>query len=198
MLSKSERTKQFIVEKSAPIFNTKGYAATSMTDILKATGLTKGGVYGNFNSKDDIAVEAFDYSYSKIKEALLYKIKQEKTATGKLASILGFYHNFTITPAVEGGCPVLNTAIDSDDNIPFMKQRAAQALNEMLNSLTYIIQKGIDSTEFKPSINATHEAMLFYATIEGGIMMSKLTDKPDVLNNILKNLKEQIETRYKA
>ncbi|MBB6499155.1 TetR/AcrR family transcriptional regulator [Pedobacter cryoconitis] len=198
MLSKSDRTKQFIVEKSAPIFNTKGYAATSMTDILKATGLTKGGIYGNFNSKDDIAVEAFDYSYTKIKEALLYSIKQEKTATGKLISILEFYHNFTITPAVEGGCPVLNTAIDADDNIPFMKQRAAQALNEMLGSLTYIIQKGIDSAEFKLTINAAHEALLFYATIEGGIMMSKLTDKPDVLNNILKNLKEQIENRYKA
>lgn len=198
MLSKSDRTKQFIVEKSAPIFNTKGYAATSMTDILKATGLTKGGIYGNFNSKDDIAVEAFDYSYTKIKEALLYSIKQEKTAAGKLVSILKFYHNFTITPAVEGGCPVLNTAIDADDNIPFMKQRAALALNEMLGSLTYIIQKGIDSAEFKLTINAAHEALLFYATIEGGIMMSKLTDKPDVLNNILKNLKEQIESRYKA
>ncbi|RZK05397.1 MAG: TetR/AcrR family transcriptional regulator, partial [Flavobacterium sp.] len=45
-MSKSEQTKQFIIEKAAPIFNKKGFAGTSMNDILEATGLAKGGVYG--------------------------------------------------------------------------------------------------------------------------------------------------------
>ena len=78
MFLKSDLTRQFIIEKSAPIFNTKGYSATSMNDILQATGLTKGGVYGNFESKDQIAVEAFDLSIGKVKEGIRFKTKTEK------------------------------------------------------------------------------------------------------------------------
>src|SRR6187402_686740 len=96
MLSKADRTRQFIIEKAAPIFNAKGYAATSMNDILKATGLAKGGIYGNFNSKDEIAVEAFEYAYNQLKAALIQKIKPVSTASGQLLAILQFYKNYTV------------------------------------------------------------------------------------------------------
>jgi len=66
MFTKSDITRLAIIEKSAPIFNTKGYSATTMNDILLATGLTKGGVYGNFESKDQIAIEAFEHSIGKL------------------------------------------------------------------------------------------------------------------------------------
>lgn len=196
MLSKADKTRLFIIEKAAPIFNTKGYSATSMNDILTATGLAKGGIYGNFNSKDEIAVEAFEYAYTKLKEALRFKIKQAENATGKLLAILQFYRNYSTHPVTKGGCPLLNTAIDADDSIPFLKERAAAALKEMLGSLEYIIQKGIASGEFNKKLNATEEAILFFATMEGGIMMSKLADNPKILNNILDNLKEQVEKRF--
>lgn len=198
MLSKSDKTKQFIIEKSAPIFNTKGYAATSMSDILTATGLTKGGIYGNFESKDEIAVAAFEYAYTQLKQALHFKISQEKTAANKLLAILHFYRNYTIKPQLEGGCPLLNTAVDADDNIPFLKERAATALKELLGSLEYIIQTGIDTKEFYADLNASKEALLFFSIIEGGMMMSKVIDNPNILNNLLNHLKEQITSRYKT
>lgn len=197
MLSKADKTRQFIIEKAAPLFNTKGYSATSMNDILEATGLAKGGVYGNFTSKDEIAVEAFDYAYGKLKEALRFKIKQQETATGKLIAILQFYRNYSVKPVTEGGCPLQNTAIDSDDSIPFLKEKAAAALKEMLTSLEYIIQKGVQTGEFSKKINVAEEAILFFATIEGGLMMSKLSNNPKILNSLLDNLKEQVENRFK-
>ena len=48
MATKAEKTKEYIIATSAPIFNKQGYAGTSMSDITKATGLTKGVLYGNF------------------------------------------------------------------------------------------------------------------------------------------------------
>ncbi|MDI1257370.1 MAG: TetR/AcrR family transcriptional regulator [Flavobacterium sp.] len=196
MLSKADNTRQFIIEKAAPIFNTKGYAATSMNDILKATGLAKGGIYGNFKSKDEIAVEAFEYAYNQLKAALIQKIKPLPTASGQLLAILQFYKNYTIVPHIAGGCPLLNTAIDADDNIPFLKQKAAFALREMLGSLEFIIQKGINNGEFRNDLNAGKEAAIFFSIIEGGIMMSKVSDNPKILNDLLENLKEQIMKRY--
>ena len=48
MMTKAEKTKQYIIEKTAPVFNRKGFAGTSMNDIVEVTGLTKGSIYGNF------------------------------------------------------------------------------------------------------------------------------------------------------
>jgi TetR/AcrR family transcriptional regulator, transcriptional repressor for nem operon len=192
MLSKGDKTKQFIIEKSAPIFNRKGYAATSMADILQATGLAKGGIYGNFSSKDEIAIESFDYSYNKLKEDLRFKIRQQTTAVGKLTAILDFYRNYSVKPHIEGGCPLLNTAVDADDNIPFLKEKAKAALEEMLDSLRYLIQKGIDNKEFRKDLDAVREAELFFAKIEGAIMISKLRDHPRTLNRILDDMKSEL------
>jgi len=127
MLTKSDRTKLFIIEKSAPIFNTKGYAATSMSDIISATGLAKGGIYGNFKNKNEIALEAFEYSFNKMREALRFVLKPQTTSVGKLNALLDFYHDYSIKPVIMGGCPILNTAIDVDDTLPFLKEAAAKA-----------------------------------------------------------------------
>jgi len=49
--------------RPAPVFNTKGYAATSLSDLMEATGLQKGGLYRHFDSKEELAQEAFDYAW---------------------------------------------------------------------------------------------------------------------------------------
>ena len=59
MTTKAERTRQFIIEASAPIINKKGVAGTSLTDIMEATKLAKGGIYGNFENKEEICKEIF-------------------------------------------------------------------------------------------------------------------------------------------
>ena len=69
-LSKAERTKRFIIKKSAPIFNKKGYAGTSLSDLTQATGLTKGSIYGNFKNKDEVAVCAFQHNLAYMIESL--------------------------------------------------------------------------------------------------------------------------------
>ncbi|MDO9376148.1 MAG: TetR/AcrR family transcriptional regulator, partial [Ferruginibacter sp.] len=63
-MTKAEKTRNFIVEQTAPIFNKKGYAGTSLTDLTEATGLTKGSIYGNFANKDEVALAAYDYNLS--------------------------------------------------------------------------------------------------------------------------------------
>lgn len=197
MLSKADKTRQYIIEKSAPIFNKKGYSATTMADILKATGLAKGGIYGNFSSKDEIAAEAFEYAYTRLKEELRFKIKQEKSARDKLFAIFNYYHNYTATPHIDGGCPLLNTAIDADDNIPFLKKKAKAALDEMVGSLEHIINKGIEKGEFVAELQPAREAEIMFAMIEGAIMMSKLSDSPRTLNRILDLLKLRINAWIK-
>ena len=198
MLTKADKTKQLIIEKAAPLFNKKGYAGTSMNDIMAATGLTKGGLYGNFDNKDEIAALAFEYSYNKLKTELVFKIKQHHTAVDKLFAILSFHRNYSVRSPVEGGCPLLNTSVDADDAYPFLKKRAKEALNDMLGGLQHIIQKGIEHGQLKSCLNARREAEVMFAQIEGGIMMAKVSDDVKMLHHVLDNLREHIETNMKA
>ena len=197
MVTKSAKTKQFIIEKAAPIFNKKGFAATSMNDILDATGLAKGGVYGNFDSKEDIALLAFDYANERLTAALAEKIKDEVSAKDKLVAFLNFYHNYSIYPTLEGGCPILNTAVDANFNFPALKEKAAVSLNNLLDLLENIINTGIATKEFRKKIDARAEATLIFSVIEGGMMMSRLNNEPKYLNDLLSYLKKYIKAYKK-
>lgn len=194
--SKAERTKEYIIEKAAPLFNKKGYAGTSMNDIMEATGLAKGGLYGNFKNKDEIAAAAFSYSYQRLKEDLGSRVGPKKTATEKLHAILQYYRNYTINPPIEGGCPLMNTGLDADDSYPFLKKKAKEALLEMLHTLQRIIKKGVDNGEFRPNLDVRREAEIFYAQIEGAIMMAKVSDEVSLLNRMLDNLRERMKEVY--
>src|SRR5262249_56783848 len=63
-MKKGEATRREIIEKAAPIFNQKGFEGASLSDLMKATGLEKGGIYRHFESKEQLAEEAFDYAWS--------------------------------------------------------------------------------------------------------------------------------------
>ena len=198
VLSKSEKTRSFIIEKSAPLFNKRGYAGTSMNDIMMATGLAKGGIYGHFQSKDEIAAAAFEFSLTKVRADLLSTINKHPSALGKLFSILDFYKNYTLKPPVDGGCPILNTAVDADDAYPFLKKKAKTALNDMLNGLQQIIELGIAMKELKTTVNARTVSEMIFAQIEGGIMMAKVSDDVKLLNSVLENLRTYIESHLKC
>ena len=69
---------------------------------MEETGLEKGGIYRHFESKEDLAVAAFDYAWSEIKQRRLAILNEIPTPLGKLR---GMVDNFAAKPsAVPGGC----------------------------------------------------------------------------------------------
>ena len=110
-----EQTRNLIISKAISIFNKKGYRATSLSDITKATGMTKGAIYGNFDNKDAVAVASFQYATEKVLDELREQIKNAPTAPLKLKAILSYYDQYIDNPPIEGGCPVINTSVEADD-----------------------------------------------------------------------------------
>jgi len=191
--SKSARTRQFIIETSAPIFNKKGYSGTSMHDITTATGLTKGGIYGNFENKDEIAAAAFDFNSRHILDQIKSKVLSEKSARDKLLAITGFYRQYLYEPTLSGGCPLLNTAVEADDMHPNLREMVIRSLDYIRRSFIYIINEGIDQGEFKKSIDAEHYATVFLGLIEGGIMQMKIFNKAKFLTDCLLQMENLVE-----
>jgi len=175
-MSKAEKTRQFIVEKTAPIFNKKGYAGTSISDMTEATGLTKGSIYGNFTNKDEVALAAFDHNLKTVSGHIRTEMERKKTIREKLLVYVDVYNNFRFFP--DGGCPILNTAVESDDTHPALKKKAVEAILSWKDRIVSLLQKGIESKEFKSALDPEQTALTIIATIEGGIMIARTTGKP--------------------
>jgi AcrR family transcriptional regulator len=174
IMRKGEQTRRHIVQKSAELFNQKGYAGCSMNDIMEATGLQKGGIYRNFNSKDEIALEAFDYAIDTVYQHFSEEMLHANTALEKIGSFFDVYDDVINNPPVKGGCPLLNTAVDSDDTNPLLRKKALVVFHTFLNIIEEIIEEGIQNRELNPDIDTKAVASFIVAILEGSIMTSKL------------------------
>ena len=192
IMSKAERTRQFIIERTAPIFNQKGYAGTSLNDITQATGLTRGGIYGNFSNKDEVALAAFDYNYGQLSKAIRQRMDEMPHPIDKLRVYLTVFADFAHIPTLQFGCPVLNTAIEADDTHEGLRKKAVGAIDSWYKNITGIIKEGQGNQQVQPGIDADEFAGAFIALIEGGIMLAKVTGRPNGLKAAMKQAGKMI------
>lgn len=193
-MSKAERTKQFIIEKTAPLFNTKGYSGTSMSDITEATGLTKGSIYGNFENKDEVALAAFKYNIKKLQDAFGSEIEKQKTFKNKLLVYPRLYSHYYDLRVTKGGCPILNTASEADDTHPVLRKSVERVILFWKEKIMYFIEQGILEGEFKAkSIDIERTALTIIALIEGAVMIAKVTGNVKDLSTVMLSVTQIIE-----
>jgi len=192
-MSKAEKTRGFIIEKTAPIFNMKGYAGTSLNDITDATGLTKGSIYGNFANKDEVALAAFDYNFKNVEMKILAEMNNQHTAKGKLLAYVSTFQGLIAGQISPGGCPVLNTSIDADDTHPALREKALNALLSWKNRITALVEDGIANKEIASKYYPEQIALTIIALIEGGIMISRLTKSHQTHELLLESLTAYIK-----
>lgn len=191
-VTKADKTRQFIIEKAASIFNEKGYAGTSLNDLMKATGLTKGSIYGNFENKDEVAVAVFDYNISRVTEYIKSKILATENSIERLLVYPDIYRNYFKIPFLQTGCPILNTATEADDTHPLLKERAAKALLFWKTSVENQIKRGIERGEIKPGTDPTETAVILTSLIEGAFMQAKVTGRTTELKTAMNFLQKLI------
>ncbi len=194
MKSKSELTRQFIIETIAPIFNKNGYSGTSMSDITKATGLTKGAIYGNFKNKEDLALEAFNFNVRFIINKLKDIVTTVESPLARLYALTNFYRNYNKHALNFGGCPILNVGIDANHTNPFLYERVKYVAIKMQKSIELIIQQGMECGEMKDSIDPTKLAGRIFALIEGAVFTSVLLRDNTCLLDMMNHLDHLIKT----
>lgn len=191
-ISKADRTKQFIIEKTASVFNTKGYAGTSVNDLMSATGLSKGSIYGNFENKDEVAIAAFEYNYNKVTEYIKGKLLATENSIERLLVYPNVYRNYQKIPFLQAGCPILNTSTEADDTHPQLREKASDALLFWKKALENQIKRGMARKEIKAGTNPTEIAVIMISTIEGAFMQAKVTGKTTELRIAMDYLKKMI------
>ncbi len=193
---RSEKTRQLIIEKTASIFNKKGYTGTYLSDLTEATGLSKGSIYGNFKDKNEVAVEAFKYNYRFQTEQILQKINLESNSIDKMMVFLKHYKMAFKPIFNNGGCAILNTAVDADDGNDQLKNEVIKTIINWHKRVVSILEEGIDKGEFK-ALNAKVFAYRMMALIEGSIMLAKTLNQPEILLENIEYLERDVDQMKK-
>ena len=191
-MKKSEKTRQFIIEQSAAIFNKKGVAGTAISDVMEATKLAKGGIYGNFESKEEISAEVFNYLTAKIARALDAALASKVTAREKLFALLDYYQDNFATREM-GGCPLLNFGTEADDTNPELRNRVAKSVKRSQQRMTGLIEEGQAAGEFKKTTDAGTFGLKMFTMIQGGMFASRVTNNRALMKTVIDILKKEID-----
>lgn len=197
-MRKGERTKQMIIEKASGLLNTQGYLATSITDIMKKTGMEKGGIYNHFKSKQELSLDAFSFSIKTMSTTFQEAIRSKNTSIEKLNALLEVFLLLAEDKPIPGGCPILNAAIESDDAHPDLRDETRKAMNDLYSMILRIIRTGISNNEIISTIDSETFTTIFISTIEGSLMMTKLYNDTIYINRsigFLKDYLSKFETR---
>ncbi len=180
-MSKAEKTREYIIEKAAPIFNKKGYAGTSLQDLTVATGLTKGSIYGNFKNKDEVAVAVYEYSIRMLDLRINDFLAQKQSMYDKLVGLTDYYRVNWKTVFEKGGCPVQNASVEADDNLSILKKPVQESIKNWAKGLSKVIEKGQRNGEFKTDISAVDYGYEIISVLEGGMMLAKIMNNQKLL-----------------
>lgn len=194
MISKSEKTTKYIIETVAPIFNKKGYVATTMSDITKATGLTKGAIYGNFENKEVLAIAAFKKNVNDLLKRIAKHQEQSKSPLQKIYLITDFYRNYYNFSKELGGCPILNVGVDANNQDTTLLEEVRNIINKTQNNIARLVDWAKEAGEVKETTDSNLFSKRLYSHIQGAIFMTYTMDDENYLRESMNEIDSYINT----
>jgi AcrR family transcriptional regulator len=176
MATKADKTTEFIIRKVAPIFNKHGYSGTSLSDLTKATGLTKGAIYGNFKNKEDLAITAFQFNIQNVVDQIKVKLSESQSPIGQLGKLTDFYRGYSSYTKANGGCPLVNLGVDANHDNMTLLAKVRQTISRLQSGIKKMIVAGIEVGEIKPTVDADKYSRYFFTMIEGGVFLMTTMD----------------------
>jgi TetR/AcrR family transcriptional repressor of nem operon len=196
-MCKGEQPRQDIIRKAAPIFNQTGHDGAALSDLMRATGLEKCGIYRYFGSKQELAADALDHDW---KIALDTRFEGTEQIPNTLDRLRRIGRNFRDrrTGLVPGGCPLLNTAIDCDDGNLKLRATARQALSSWLDRKQSMVDDGQQIDKIRSHVDSAKLATLTASTLEGSGMVDRLQRNGGPLDLACRHLGAFLETNVRA
>jgi AcrR family transcriptional regulator len=192
------QTRENIVRQAAGLFNRQGFAGASMADIMAATGLQKGGIYRHFESKEALALEAFDYAVDVIGRRFSDALAGKTHALDRLRAVVGVFAGIPEDPPVPGGCPMMNAMIESDDAHPALRDRTRSAMDGLRGLIARTVAEGIAAGEVRPGTDGDALASVLVATMEGAVALSQAYADPVHVRRAAEHLEWYLEERVRA
>jgi TetR/AcrR family transcriptional regulator, transcriptional repressor for nem operon len=173
-----------IVKNASRQLRAKGLNGPAVTTLMKASGLTHGGFYRHFGTRDDLVVEAIEESLQELRDRLIAAAKDAEPGEGWKAMVRS-YLSLERCDHLDDGCPIAALAPDIARTRPAMKQRSSAAILRFRQELL----------PFMPGKNAEAKATNFLAIISsmvGTIAMARTMPDPAVRQGILNSVRDHL------
>ncbi|HZQ68214.1 MAG TPA: TetR/AcrR family transcriptional regulator [Terriglobales bacterium] len=171
------RTHRRIVRNASRQLRAKGLNGPAVTTLMKASGLTHGGFYRHFGSRDELVVEAIEESLQELRDRLLAAAKQAEPGEGWKAMVRS-YLSLELCDRPDEGCPLAALAPDMARTRPALKQRISAAILEFREELM----------PFMPGRNPEEKAVNFlaiFSSMVGAIAIARTMPDATVRQKIL-------------
>ncbi|HKE45856.1 MAG TPA: TetR/AcrR family transcriptional regulator [Steroidobacteraceae bacterium] len=195
-MSKGDETRQRILERAAPLLNRQGFQAAPVSEIMRVTGLQKGGLYNHFESKEELALAAFDLLMERIEQKVGQVHRSHSSPLAQLHAHIDLIAGGGTR--TEGGCPMANSMVESDDSNPALRKRVVKVLEKWRALLTHTVARGIVAGELRADVNPDEVATRIITSLEGGHLLRNFYDEPRYLKQAGEFLREYIERDLRA
>ena len=169
-ISRKEATHERIVEVASRAIRRSGYGGTGVADIMKEAGLTHGGFYSHFASRDALLAEAGDRAGAE-SVALASRVAAAAPPGQSVQAIMKAYLSPEHIATVETGCPVSALACEMPRQAPEVRHAATLHIKEMIDLLARQMPDWGDA-------RAHEEAMALLCALIGTTMLARAVDDP--------------------
>lgn len=194
-MRKGRQTRRAIIEKTAVLFNEKGYASTSMADVTAATGIQRGGIYNHFASKEELARVSFAHATRRVGQRLRRALRGVTDPVERLLTIprvfMGLYVEDRPFP---NGCPVLNTAIEAKGAWAGLREDACKAADKLRHLISDAVCDAKENRQFSAAVDPDEVATIVVGMLEGGVLLTILYDAPVHLQRAAAHLHTYVES----
>ncbi|WCM22511.1 TetR/AcrR family transcriptional regulator [Paraburkholderia bryophila] len=168
--SRKELTHERIVEVAARAIRRSGYDGTGVADIMKEAGLTHGGFYAHFPSREALLAEAADRAGAEA-VALSERIAASVPPEEALPSMVRAYLSKEHCDGIENGCPISALGSEMPRQAPLVRRAATRRIKEMID----VVARQLPDWG-QPE--AHEEALTMIATLVGTLMLARAVDDP--------------------
>lgn len=172
----AEENRRRIVETAGALFREKGLNGIGVADLMKQVGLTHGGFYGHFASKDDLAAEACASTLAG--SAARWERVAERSPADAYTRILGFYLSATHRDSPADGCPIPALAVDAGRQGGVVRRAFTEGLRPFVATLSRLLPGGAERVR-------RERALAALAGLVGAVILSRAVDDPDLSDEIL-------------
>lgn len=193
MSPKGSQTRRKIVEKSLQLFSVKGYFNTSISDILQATGLTKGGLYGHFKSKEDIWYAVYDEAVSIWRRTVLRGVNEisdpvariEKTIENNMRDYLG-------GDVFDGGCFFFNMLVELSGQSTRMNRHILKGFVRFSRMIRIWLEEAEREGLLKKNLNPREIANFIIISLNGAAPLYAASRDPAICEQTVSQLQHYV------
>ncbi len=190
MAGKGTRTRQNIIEKSLQLFCVKGYYNTSINDILEATGLTKGGLYGHFSSKEDIWYAVYDEALGIWRQVVFKGIQSNSSPLERIQTFIeNDIKNKLGNDVFEGGCFFHSMLVELSGQSVAMSKHILGGFMQLAGLLCTWLEQADQQGMLKEGLNFKEIANYIIISLNGAAALYAASRDPAILDHTVSQLR---------